>query len=294
MVLGGPRARRAAARRLQRAVQQPRAARLQQRRRAAGAARPRAQRSRRARTSAPRSRGSSPSRPSACSTRSAPARRPRWSIGASELRRLGLVPQAGRRGPEPHARAVQPRVAADLPAGPGARRLRRGSRRRAAPAVRRARRRERLGRGHHDPLRVRAACRSAPTPRPPTSASRSRQLREMLRPARRATGGADGQADREARSPAASNSSSAKLDAPQRPRLSLRGDRDRLPAQSTRRTSTRTSRPSANIRDAAIAGSKRATDLHMKLEYLRARHGGHGSRRSRPRPRSPTASPRRT
>ena len=29
----------------------------------------------------------------------------------------------------------------------------------------------------------------------------------------------------------------------------------------------------SNIRDAAIDGSKRATDLHMKLEYLRARHG---------------------
>jgi N12 class adenine-specific DNA methylase len=29
----------------------------------------------------------------------------------------------------------------------------------------------------------------------------------------------------------------------------------------------------ANIRDAAITGSKRASDLHMKLEYLRSRHG---------------------
>ncbi|RMI13224.1 helicase [Cellulomonas triticagri] len=29
----------------------------------------------------------------------------------------------------------------------------------------------------------------------------------------------------------------------------------------------------SNIPDAAIAGSQRATDLHMKLEYLRARHG---------------------
>ena len=29
----------------------------------------------------------------------------------------------------------------------------------------------------------------------------------------------------------------------------------------------------SNIRDAAIAGSKRASDLHMKLEYLRSRHG---------------------
>jgi hypothetical protein len=29
----------------------------------------------------------------------------------------------------------------------------------------------------------------------------------------------------------------------------------------------------SNIRDAAIDGSKRASDLHMKIEYLRARHG---------------------
>src|SRR5436305_12841120 len=29
----------------------------------------------------------------------------------------------------------------------------------------------------------------------------------------------------------------------------------------------------ANIRDAAITGSKRAQDLHMKLEHLRSRHG---------------------
>ena len=30
----------------------------------------------------------------------------------------------------------------------------------------------------------------------------------------------------------------------------------------------------SNIRDAAIDGSKRASDLHMKVEYLRERHGG--------------------
>lgn len=32
-------------------------------------------------------------------------------------------------------------------------------------------------------------------------------------------------------------------------------------------------RTTSNIRDAAIDGSRRATDLHMKLEYLRERHG---------------------
>ena len=34
-------------------------------------------------------------------------------------------------------------------------------------------------------------------------------------------------------------------------------------------------RTSSNIRDAAIEGSKRATDLHLKVEYLRQRHGRH-------------------
>ncbi len=34
-------------------------------------------------------------------------------------------------------------------------------------------------------------------------------------------------------------------------------------------------RTTSNIRDAAIEGSKRATDLHLKVEYLRARHGRH-------------------
>ncbi len=41
-------------------------------------------------------------------------------MGVSELRRLGMVQQAGRRRAQPHAGAVRPRVAAALPAGPGA------------------------------------------------------------------------------------------------------------------------------------------------------------------------------
>lgn len=32
-------------------------------------------------------------------------------------------------------------------------------------------------------------------------------------------------------------------------------------------------RTQSNIRDAAIDGSNRATDIHMKVEYLRSRHG---------------------
>ena len=77
--------------RVQRAVQQPRVARLQHRRRAADAARRRPH-VRAARASARRGRADRwPSRPSACSTKSAPARPPTMAIAASELQRLGLV-----------------------------------------------------------------------------------------------------------------------------------------------------------------------------------------------------------
>ena len=47
----------------------------------------------------------------------------------------------------------------------------------------------------------------------------------------------------------------------------------RLPRSSTRRTTYKNLATPSNIQDAAIAGSQRATDLHMKLEYLRQRHG---------------------
>ena len=78
VVLGGPRPRPAAARRVQPPVQLDRAARLQHRRRAADAPRPRAH-VHAARASARRRRADArPSRPSACFTRSAPARPPRW------------------------------------------------------------------------------------------------------------------------------------------------------------------------------------------------------------------------
>ena len=78
VVLGGPRPRPPARRRVQPPVQRDRAARLQHRGRAAHPARPRAHVHTHGRISAPRSRGCSPSPPSGCSTRSAPARRPRW------------------------------------------------------------------------------------------------------------------------------------------------------------------------------------------------------------------------
>ena len=57
-----------------------------------------------------------------------------------------------------------------------------------------------------------------------------------------------------------------------RPGDVLRADRDRLP---DRRRSARLQEPSdrSNIPDAAIDGSQRASDLHMKIEYLRGRHG---------------------
>ena len=59
-------------------------------------------------------------------------------IGVTELRRLGMVRKPVPGGPEPHARPVQPRVAAALPASADPGRLQRGPRRREAPAVRRA------------------------------------------------------------------------------------------------------------------------------------------------------------
>ena len=62
----------------------------------------------------------------------------------------------------------------------------------------------------------------------------------------------------------------AALDAGQGPRDLLRGDRDRLRASSTSCTCYKNLQTDSNIRDAAIEGSKRASDLHMKLEYLRA------------------------
>ena len=96
--------------------------------------------------------------------------------------------KARRRRPEPHARAIRARVAADQSAGADPRRLIPGPRRRETPPVRRTRRQPRLGRDHPHPLRVRthprhprnpsalhgartrASCaRCSPTPRPPAA-----------------------------------------------------------------------------------------------------------------------------
>ena len=52
-------------------------------------------------------------------------------------------------------------------------------------------------------------------------------------------------------------------------------------------------RTPSNISDAAIDGSMRASDLDMKIDYLRRRNGA-GSSPSPPPPRSPTRSPKRT
>ena len=137
-------------------------------------------------------------------------------MGAMELRRLGLVSKPARRGPQPHARAVRPRVAPALPPGPRPGRLRRGPRRREAPRVRRPRRRERLGRRHHDPLGVRADPRLRRRPRSPTASASSTQLRAMLD---RAKGDerADRQAPGEASCCAARNASRRASTAPRDP-----------------------------------------------------------------------------
>ena len=75
-------------------------------------------------------------------------------MGCMELQAAGHGQQARRRRAQPHARAVRPRVAAAVPAGPAAGGLQRRPRRRQAPRVRRARRDQRLGRRPDDPLGV--------------------------------------------------------------------------------------------------------------------------------------------
>ena len=124
------------------------------------------------------------------------------------------------------ARAVQPRVVADLPAGARARRVRGGSRRRAAPPVRRPGRGQRLGCGGADPLRVRS----------PVGRARDRgRIRERAaRAAARHAGPREGRAradregDREADRPARTAAQGDPRRAA-RPRHHLRADRDRLP-----------------------------------------------------------------
>ena len=106
-------------------------------------------------TSAPPSRGSCPSPPSACSTQSAPARRSTCHRRRASSSGSGWSASRDR-GPEPHARAVHPRVAAALPARPGPRRLAATTWRATAPAVRRHESPPTTGTGSHDPLRVRA------------------------------------------------------------------------------------------------------------------------------------------
>ena len=74
-------------------------------------------------------------------------------IGASELRRLGMVKKPAVVVPN-HMLEQFTRESSALPASAGPGRVRRRSRRREAPRVRRAGRGERLGRDHHDPLGV--------------------------------------------------------------------------------------------------------------------------------------------
>ena len=173
VVLGGPRPRPPARRRVQPPVQRNRAARLQHRGRAAHPPRPRAHlhaaaaSARRGRADARRAR-----------RRALPPGRRRQDRRDGD-RRDGAPPprprlKTRRGGPQPHARAVLPRVAAALPPSPSPGRLKRRSRRRAAPRVRRPHRGQRLGRGDPHPLRVRAPPRLRRRRRSPTPAASSR------------------------------------------------------------------------------------------------------------------------
>ena len=214
-------------------------------------------------------------------------------IGAMELRRLGLVRKARRRGPQPHARAVLPRVAAALPAGASAGRLQRGPRRREAPRVRRPHRRQRLGRGDHDPLRVRAPPRLARRPRIAytrreldAAAGDARALQGRRRADRQTAGEADRSRERGTPPGAAST-------APRDPGLDVRADRDRLP---DRRRGPRLQEPPDRLehprrRDRRLPARQRsAHEARMAPRPPRRP----GRRRSPPPPRSRTASPRRT
>ena len=83
-------------------------------------------------------------------------------IGAMELRRLGMAQKPAVVVPEPHARAVLPRMDAALPAGPHPRRHHRRPQPRQAADARRADRDRRLGRSHPVPLGVRAGAAVGP------------------------------------------------------------------------------------------------------------------------------------
>ena len=196
VVLGGPRPRPPARRRVQPTVQRNRAARLQHRGRAAHPPRPRAHvhtppaSARRGRADARRARRRALS----------PGRR--RQDGRDGDRRDGAPPprprlKTRRRGPQPHARAVLPRMAAALPPSPSPGRLERRSRRRAAPRVRRPHRGERLGRGDPHPLRVRAPPRlrrdedRLHAPRARAAARDARALQRRGRADRQTAGEAD-------------------------------------------------------------------------------------------------------
>ena len=156
MVLGGPRPRPPARRRVQPKVQRNRAARLQHRGRAAhppGLAR----------TFQPRPH----QRAAVARMLAEPAvglfhqvgagKTAEMVIGAMELRRLGLVSKPAVVVPNHMLEQFSRECATALPPSPSPGRLERGSRRRAAPRVRRPHRGQwSSGRGDPDPLRVRA------------------------------------------------------------------------------------------------------------------------------------------
>ena len=215
-------------------------------------------------------------------------------IGAMELRRLGLIRKPAIVVPEPHARAVHPRMAAALPASPGpGRRQRRPPRARRPARVRRPGRHRRLGRDHHDPHRV-PVDRTQPTaPRPPTSAVNSTRSRAEIEAAKarsdarrmtRQTAGEDaprgrGETHREARRA-------------HDPGLTFETDRHRLPG---RRRGARLQEPAHHLQHPR-RGDRRLPTRRGPAHEDRPPAARHGERVVTwpPPPRSRTRSPRRT
>ena len=180
-------------------------------------------------------------------------------------------PQARGHRPQPHAGAVRPRVAPALPAGPRARRPPRGPPARPAPPVRRPLRHRRLGRHHHVPLRVRAhPAQPRPSSAPTWTASSTRCASGS--PGRRRTATELTVKRLEGALLRAEERLKAKLDSAKDPGITFEATGiDYLCVDEAH--GYKNLRTPSNIADAAIDGSMRASDLDMKLDYLRRRNG---------------------
>ena len=187
---------------------------------------------------------------------------------AMELRRLGLVAQARGRGPQPHARAVR------AASGCSSTRRPRSWPRSSDDLARDSRRTfvARVATNDWDAvIMTRTAFERIPSraPRSRTSTwtASSPQIRGQLeRPKSR---GARLTVKKLEKMIARAEDRLQKLPGRRVDAVSPSRQPASTTCSSTRPTATRTSPPSPTSTDAAIAGSKRATDLHMKLEYLR-------------------------